>query len=618
MMKKHIPIKSFSFLLAVCLLVSAAFPCFSAAEAVKDAVVRSDADGNAATPTDATPTDAPACAVTGEHQWAAYTCAGDGTHTAVCALCGAEASSACDYGEEPLWTAAGDGNHTVACLLCGGIRTEPCVLTDTVVPPTQAEGGYTRHECAVCGYSYQDAETPPEQDRLESRQTGDADGDGTVRSADARAIMRAVVTLEPLPAESLPYADLDANGELTPADARTALRISVGLEPAAERHAYTVAVTQAPTCTAGGKLSYTCDYCGREGALASPADGHRYGEPLIKEATCTQPGVRTAVCGVCGYRNVTAIPAAGHRFGEPVVVEATCTQDGSSTIVCAVCGEREVAPLPAEGHRFGEPVVIDPTCTQDGSSTITCAACGEREVTPLPAAGHQWQEDAGKKRIACAVCGEGASGWVTLNKKVYHCVKGAKDLSWCVIDGARYFFDRNTGVMAKGVKVDGIKLAADGKAPTDSYSAEKIRTLINAKKILAGITDPSDPVNVKKKKAFDWVMGYNYVQYRLVGASMQKPGFEMLFANDIFEKNRTGCCGSTSYAFAFLAVEAGCKQVYVCDDGVSTSGHAWVTMEGNNRVYDVVFAKAKGYSINYDAAVSDYRNWPPRKTYVGG
>ena len=560
----------------LCLLIAAAMVFVSAA-AVPETTA---ATGTDATATDAAEPEIPACAETGEHVLKEYSYAGDGTHNAVCELCGETFVSACDYGETPLWTASGDGTHAVTCLLCGEPKTEPCVYTDTVVPPTQTENGFTRHVCDICGYEYTDEELPPEQERQESRLLGDTDGDNAVKSNDARAILRAAVRLERLSAEALPYADLDADGKVSPSDARAALRISVNLDPAAGRHTYTVAVVEAPTCTTEGKLTFSCDYCGAQGEMVSPANGHRYGEPAVREATCTENGVRTFTCLDCDYGYDAAIPAKGHSFSEPAVTDATCTKDGVSV--------------------------------------ITCTVCGLKESTPIPAAGHNWQDSADKKSITCSACGAPASGWLTLGDKTYHCVKGVKDYSWCVIDGARYFFDRNTGVLAKNVKVDGIKLGADGKAPTDSYTVEKIRTFINAKKIVASITKPTDSVSEKKKKAFDWVMGYNYVQYRLVGASMSTPGFEMLFANDIFEKNRTGCCGSTSYAFAFLAVECGCKQVYVCDDGVSTSGHAWVTMEGNNNVYDVVFAKAKGYHINYNYHTSDYRNWPPRKTYVGG
>ena len=528
----------------------------------------------------ATPLEVPLCAVTGEHTLPAWSFSGDGLHTAVCAVCGTPVTEPCEYGETPVWTPKGDGTHGVCCLICGGEKTEPCASADETVLPTQETAGYTRHVCAVCGDTVTDGETPPERERAESRPLGDADGDGSVTPADARTILRTVVVLDRLSAEQLAFSEMDGDGQLTPADARAALRLSVGLDGPADRHEYSVRVVEKAACAAGGKLTYACRYCGQTGELASPPNGHSYRAPKVKAATCTRPGKETRVCKVCGYQSVR--------------------------------------PLPAKGHVYGDPAVTPSTCVKAGASTVTCTVCGHKEKTVLPVAGHQWQEAPGKTRVVCAVCGAGASGWLDLNGKKYHCVKGDKDRSWCVIDGDRYFFDRDTGEMASGTTVDGIRLAADGKAPTDWYSVEKIRTFINAKKILAQIVEPGDSVSVKKKKAFDWVMGYSYVQYRLVGASMKTPGFEMLFANDLFERNRTGCCGSTSYAFAFLAVECGCRAVYVCDDGVSTSGHAWVTMEGNNNVYDVVFAKAKGYNINYNYQTSDYRNWPPRKTYVGG
>ena len=62
---------------------------------------------------------------------------------------------------------------------------------------------------------------------------GDADGDGAVTAADARAILRDAVDLEPITnAADLVMCDMDFNGELNAADARLALRTSVGLDPA--------------------------------------------------------------------------------------------------------------------------------------------------------------------------------------------------------------------------------------------------------------------------------------------------------------------------------------------------------------------------------------------------
>lgn len=215
------------------------------------------------------------------------------------------------------------------------------------------------------------------------------------------------------------------------------------------------------------------------------------------------------------------------------------------------------------------------------------------------------------------VNGNLANGFADVSGKTYFFEDGIITYGWRLFDGAYYHLDRSTGTLAKNTTVDGIKVDKNGKAENTSYNNEKIKTFIKARKIMEKVTDPSDSVSEKKLKCFNWVMSCSYRQYRLVGASMKISGWEMLFANDIFD-NGNGCCGSTSAAFAFLAVECGCQDVYFCDDGVSTDGHAWVTMDGNNRVYDVVFAKSKSFNKNYDAVASDYRNTPPRKTYIGG
>ena len=58
---------------------------------------------------------------------------------------------------------------------------------------------------------------------------GDADGDGRLTSADARAALRMAVGLDPYGSAFLRLADADGDGRLTPADARLILRAAVGL-----------------------------------------------------------------------------------------------------------------------------------------------------------------------------------------------------------------------------------------------------------------------------------------------------------------------------------------------------------------------------------------------------
>ncbi len=458
--------------------------------------------------------------------------------TALFALSGfSEETPACAH--RYVYTPLGNGTHEAVCELCGETATEECAYADTETPPTQTAPGSVLHVCALCGYESREETLPAENTRAGSLPLGDTDLDGTVTAEDARGVLRSCISLAPLPAEALPYADVDADGEVTVADARLALRTALALEKDAARHQYESSVKKAPACVKTGTVSYRCVYCGQTGEMTAPALGHRYGKAEEKPSTCTEKGLRTRVCGVCGSVERVALPLAPHGW-------------------------------------------------KDSGGTVTCAVCGGK-----------------------------AGGFVQVGKNTYYCVKGKKQYSWTKIGGANYFFDRSTGAMRAGTRVDGLTLGADGKAAADAYTAEKIRTFIEAKEIVASITNPGDSVSVKKEKAFRWVMKHPYRQYRGVGEAMRTPGFEMLFANDIFERGN-GCCGSTSYAFAFLAVECGCREVYVVDDGVSSGGHAWVTMEGNNNVYDVIFAKAKSFSKNYNYATSDYRRYAPRKTYIGG
>ncbi len=413
------------------------------------------------------------------------------------------------------------------------------VFTQTLVPPTQNAAGYVLRVCEKCGAQEKEETAPAEGNRAESTLLGDVNGNGAVATDDARALLRAAISLERLKTKVLPYGDLNADGVLTSADARLALRIALSLDSSPARHQYKTKTEKAAACTETGTVSFQCAYCGASGSVTAPATGHSFGKAAETPSTCTKTGTRTQICKTCGFEKTASLPLKAHSYTE-----------------------------------------------KDGI-------------------------------VRCGVCGLKAQGFVQVGKSTYYCEKGVKQKSWTGIGDRYYFFDRASGAMRADCKIDGIKLDASGNPPQDGYTTEKIRTFIKAKKIVASITDPSDSVAVKKEKAFRWVMKFPYKQYRGVGEAMRTPGFEMLFANDIFDRGN-GCCGSTSYAFAFLAVECGCKQVYVADDGVRAGGHAWVTMEGNNNVYDIVFAKAKSFSKNYDYATSDYRRYAPRKTYIGG
>ena len=436
---------------------------------------------------------------------------------------------------------------------------------------TPAGDGTHTLTCALCGETaqescvYTDTQTPPTQ-----TQAG-----YVLHTCEKCGYQYKEETLPPenVAENSRTLGDADLDGAVTTQDARVILRAGIQ-----------IASLPVPA------LPYA----------DVDADGH-----------ITVADARLALRGALGLEP----DAPRHQYSTATEKAPACTTTGAVRFTCVYCGETGGMTAPATGHSYGKASVTPATCTAAGLRSRVCTVCGYVENVDLAPVPHVWKDGGGT--VACGACGKGAEGFTTVGKNTFYCLKGQKQYSWTRIGGANYFFDRSTGAMKAGTRVDGLVLGADGRAADDAYSAEKIRTLITAKGIVASITNPWDSVSVKKEKAFRWVMGHPYRQYRGVGEAMQTPGFEMLFANDIFERGN-GCCGSTSYAFAFLAVECGCREVYVVDDGVSAGGHAWVTMEGNNNVYDVIFAKAKSFSKNYDYPTSDYRRYAPRKTYIGG
>lgn len=183
--------------------------------------------------------------------------------------------------------------------------------------------------------------------------------------------------------------------------------------------------------------------------------------------------------------------------------------------------------------------------------------------------------------------------FIAVNGKTYYFgAKGAMVKGWLKKKGSYYYFDRSTGVWKKNCKVDGIKIDKQGKAEKSAYSKKKIDMMITARKTVDKITKTTDTKEQKLKKIFDWVLKHPYKRYRIFAKVKTQKGWEIDYANDIFQSGN-GCCFSESCALAFMAKECGYKKVYICDD----TGHAWVEIDGY--VYDTLFAETKGYNKYY-------------------
>lgn len=171
---------------------------------------------------------------------------------------------------------------------------------------------------------------------------------------------------------------------------------------------------------------------------------------------------------------------------------------------------------------------------------------------------------------------------------------------WQKVDDEYYYFNKESGERIVDDTVDGIEIGPDGELKLSEYETQKIETMIKAHNIILEITDPTDTMEEKRKKAFDWILSFPYYCHRNLGGIYQNEGVELLFANDIFDE-ASGDCVSEAAALAFLFHDIGCKDVYWVHD----TGHSWVRCE--DRLYDPLFAEARDYDANYNAPFTDYR-----------
>lgn len=170
---------------------------------------------------------------------------------------------------------------------------------------------------------------------------------------------------------------------------------------------------------------------------------------------------------------------------------------------------------------------------------------------------------------------------------------------WKKIGSYYYYLDRENGKMATSCTVDGVQLTKGGQAVSTNANIQKIQTMIKARNVVLQVTNPSDTLEQKIEKCFRWVFQFPYRQYRSVTPIYRQAGWEVTFANDIFDRHQ-GCCVSEAAATAFLFHECGCKTVYVATD----TGHGWVELNG--RVYDPLFAEARGFNNYYNRPYAGY------------
>lgn len=107
----------------------------------------------------------------------------------------------------------------------------------------------------------------------------------------------------------------------------------------------------AATCTAAGKIVYTCDKCGdsytEKGAAAI---GHDLKKVEAKAATCTEAGYAAhEACSRCSHTTKVEIAATGHYYRIDSFTLPTLNNKGSKAVTCEACNESTTEEIEAMG-----------------------------------------------------------------------------------------------------------------------------------------------------------------------------------------------------------------------------------------------------------------------------
>ena len=189
---------------------------------------------------------------------------------------------------------------------------------------------------------------------------------------------------------------------------------------------------------------------------------------------------------------------------------------------------------------------------------------------------------------------------------------GVMQTGWQEIDGGYYCFDRTNGKLYKSTQINGISVDKNGKAYSlTDYGKKKIKTMMLAHKIMLEQTSPADSMADKRYKVFVWEYSQHpYHRWRLLENIYRTTDeWDVDFANDIFQRG-SGCCVSDACAAAYLFLEIGYTDIWVCHD----TSHSWFTVAG--KLFDPLFAEAKNFSNNYNADYTDYRINPVGKIRI--
>lgn len=177
-------------------------------------------------------------------------------------------------------------------------------------------------------------------------------------------------------------------------------------------HSWVAEITELPSCTKEGLISYSCSSCSAKRTEKVDATGHAEAIRTIKtEATCTQEGSYEDVCPTCKVVLESGIIEKKDHVPFPIKIqtEATCTEKGIAESICKECQAiLGITEYPAKGHSPLEDWIVKvwPTCTTAGEEYVICKDCKETTDTrTIAALGHAWGDAVITKEPTCHTTG---------------------------------------------------------------------------------------------------------------------------------------------------------------------------------------------------------------------
>ena len=391
-------------------------------------------------------TKAPTCTEDGVKT---FTCLNDGSHTYTEPV--PATGHAWDAGKvtkEPTYEEDGERTYT-----CQNDKTHvhkeviPALgytFTETVVPPTCTEDGYTLHTCnenpaktyqdtpvAALGHQYKEVTTPATCGASGSvdnvcERCNDKQHVKDLPITGEHQWNEGVVTKEPTATES----------GIKTFTCKVCQATKTEDIPKVHEHDYTRLgeIIEGPYCDTEGKRWMYCSYegCNERVLMPVPAIGYHDWDTehteCLKKATCTEKGTMLMHCKRDASHTMTYdYGGTGHIWDEGVITTPpTYEEYGEKTLYCKNCNATMTEKVLPTKYTFTV-TVVPPTCTEDGYTMHKCNQDDSLSYKDnfVHSTGHHAAKrvieptckEGGRTEIYCKVCGDVSSTFDFTPKK---------------------------------------------------------------------------------------------------------------------------------------------------------------------------------------------------------